>query len=179
MSIEKTNKEIKGENWKALPFADHIEISDLGRIKTKRGISRGAENSKGYLNKTIAVNGERMSFKVHRLVMLCFVGPSNLDVNHKNGIKSDNRLVNLEYCTKQQNNLHACRTGLNPPVTGERVGNSKLKEHQVFEVYESKESDSALGRKFGVSSNAIRYVRIGKLWKKHKAQFEALVKERK
>lgn len=44
---------------------------------------------------------------VHRLVMLTFIWPSDLQVNHKNCIKTDNRLENLEYCTAKENMEHA------------------------------------------------------------------------
>lgn len=44
---------------------------------------------------------------VHRLVLLTFVWPSELVCNHKNGIKNDNRLDNLEWCTQKENNIHS------------------------------------------------------------------------
>ena len=50
--------------------------------------------------------------RVHQIVMLAFIGKSNLCINHKNGIKTDNRLENLEYCTNSENIRHAFRTGI-------------------------------------------------------------------
>ena len=47
--------------------------------------------------------------KVHRLVLLAFIGESELDVDHKNRIKTDNRLCNLHYVTSQENNLNMDR----------------------------------------------------------------------
>lgn len=45
-------------------------------------------------------------YSVHRLIMRVFIWNSELVVNHKNWIKTDNRLDNLEYCTRSQNAKH-------------------------------------------------------------------------
>ncbi|MBJ2228543.1 HNH endonuclease [Pseudomonas simiae] len=63
----------------------------------------------GYLSVHLA----RKYVLVHRLVALTFIGPSHLpQVNHLNGVKSDNRLANLEWCSISDNVRHAIDTGL-------------------------------------------------------------------
>lgn len=57
----------------------------------------------GYYIVSLYKNGKPKMYGVHRLVMLSFVGWSNLTVNHKNEIKIDNRIENLEYMSNKDN----------------------------------------------------------------------------
>ncbi len=71
-------------------------------------------NSNGYFQVCLLKNGKPHSLRVHRLMLMAFVGckSSRFHCNHKNGIKTDNRIENLEWCTAKQNIRHAHRTGL-------------------------------------------------------------------
>ena len=59
-------------------------------------------NDNGY--PYIYIDGKMV--KVHRLVLLAYKGHSELDVDHKNQVKTDNRLCNLHYVTRLENNLN-------------------------------------------------------------------------
>ena len=77
-----------------------IHVRPDGAVRTKqKGVHFGTTDSRGYQ----LVGTRRGRRLVHRIVMEAFLGPSNLEVNHKNGLKTDNRLGNLEYCTKVYN----------------------------------------------------------------------------
>ena len=61
-------------------------------------------------------DGKNKSFYVHRLMAVAFIpNPLNRnEINHKNGIRGDNTLSNIEWCTHSENIQHAVRTGLQP-----------------------------------------------------------------
>jgi hypothetical protein len=146
------------ENWRPVPMAVGIySVSDQGRVRRERpacGTSRGFIHSPphdkdGYLYLSLHVGGRRIRYRVHRLVMEAFVGPApeGMQVNHLNGRKTDNRLVNLEYVTSAENTAHAGRLGLMPSgarhgsrthpellLRGEQKPNAKLTAKEVLEI---------------------------------------------
>ena len=92
-------------------------ISNCGRvfnkylnIYLKPGIS-----TCGYLSLSLSTDHGKVMAQIHRLVMMSFRPIPNyslFQVNHINGIKTDNRLMNLEWCTRSENQKHAFRIGL-------------------------------------------------------------------
>lgn len=104
------------EIWKTIPWYEKYEVSDKWNIRSLNynwtwSIKILCKNKHktwyGYI--WIFNNGKRKTLYIHRLVLLAFKWPSKLHCNHKNWIKEDNRLENLEYCTSSENNLHKFR----------------------------------------------------------------------
>lgn len=78
----------------------------------KSGMFLVPQRHDGYERVRLCKYGKVTKFYVHRLVLLTFVRRSLKEVNHKNGIKNDNRLSNLEYTTRSKNMKHAYDNGL-------------------------------------------------------------------
>lgn len=64
---------------------------------------KGSSDKDGYLYVTLTIDGIEKNERIHRLILECFVGLSDLVVDHLNGNKQDNRLQNLEYVTSKEN----------------------------------------------------------------------------
>jgi len=153
------------EIWKDIPnYEGMYQVSNLGRVKSlnynhtgKEGVLKPQSNKDGYYQVLLWEGGRRKTNKIHRLVMLAFLGESDLHVNHINGIKTDNRLENLEYCTRSENIQHAYDTGLiDKKLTracAERIkyGHQGMTQRAIAEIY-------------GIGKSTVCQIRSGKLW---------------
>lgn len=106
--------------WKDFCFNGHptnYECSDNGEIRNKntKRILKANLKKTGYLEYELYIDGIGVWLLGHRIIAQTFLdNPLNLNqVNHKNGIKTDNRVANLEWCSSQFNNQHAWDNGLN------------------------------------------------------------------
>lgn len=80
-----------------------------GAIRNKSGaVLKQRTTPNGYLKVTLYKDGKPYQISVHRLVMLAFVGDSDLQVNHKDEDKTNNSLTNLEYLTGLENTRYSC-----------------------------------------------------------------------
>ena len=107
------NKEI----WVRIPGYEDYSVSSIGNVIRNSNSYKNKPDKKmklhnkdgGYIGVSIGLNGSRKTFRVHRLMMLAFHGPSDKTVNHINGIRTDNRLENLEYVSQRENNNHSIK----------------------------------------------------------------------
>lgn len=135
------------ENWKDIPSYEGLyKVSDLGRVKSldrdsiyrdgvirklKGKIIKPRQEKQNRLYVDLHNNKNKKRFYIHELVALAFIGerPEGYDVCHINGNNQDNRLVNLRYDTKSQNQIDIYRQG-------GKHGLGKLSIKDVLEIRE-------------------------------------------
>lgn len=158
--------------WKQILEFPNYEASSDGRIRFVGGHRMFGRNTRyvppgeraamphsgGYLQ----IRLDRKNRYIHRIIAQTFL-PDDLGrphVNHKNGDKTDNRVENLEWCTRSENQLHMTRvikTGSGAP----RQGRAPLTESEFHAIKHSSEPAHILALRFGVSTARVYRVRKG------------------
>ena len=169
------------EIWKDIEGYDNYQISSLGNVRkitkngfthikcSPRGSQKTSKTKEKYMGVTLSKNGTRKGFSIHRLVAEAFIpNPNNYPlINHINGIKDDNCVCNLEWCTIKQNIQHAYDV-LN---MRNHYGSIKqyTKEGEFIKEYDSvREASRELGIHFGnivKCANKQRNVAGGYVWR--------------
>jgi hypothetical protein len=181
--------DVRKEIWVKIPDFEY-EVSNMGNIKslpkktvqiyktgtralreTKERILRKRFDTNGYSTCALYKNGKTYYKKVHRLVAQAFLeNPHSYEqVNHKNGIKSDNRVENLEWCNNSYNQRHAIKLGLRKNHS-RGVDNNlhKLSEQDVRRIKMAKSlgiKTSELVKIFKVNRHTVSNIFYEKSWK--------------
>lgn len=139
--------------------------TDYGKKQMKNAIKNG------YIkNSLVLKDGTSKSYFRHRLVMLCFNPTKNSDelqVNHIDGNKTNNLLENLEWCTNQENRIHAVQHGLAARLFGEKNPYSKLKEEEVLSIIEDLLNHvpySEITKKYNISKSTVSSIKNKRNW---------------
>jgi hypothetical protein len=137
--------------------------------KTKKLILNQYKSKEGYLRVRLYKKNKCKNYSVHRLVALQFLeNPKNKpQVNHKNGVKTDNRLENLEWNTRSENMKHSFNMGLSKAKKGAESPNSILTEKDVVEIKTIGNSmtQKEIGKIYGVDRRQIGRILNNKRWK--------------
>lgn len=194
---------IEGEEFRSVPgWEGFYSASNFGRIRRDAGSTLCVRNrllkplpdSNGYTSVNLRKNNVPSRCTIHKLVALAFLGypPEGQIVNHINGIKSDNRIANLEYVTRSGNMQHARRLGLLPTKEqhserlrqahaegkfkharpggprGERAHMAKLTADDVRVIRQRRASGEelkAIAKDYGVTGSNVSCIVNRKSWK--------------
>lgn len=112
---------------------------------------------------------DNRSYLVHRLVAKTYIeNPENLGyINHRNGIKTDNNVSNLEWITAGDNQKHAYNTGLKNIPRGVLNGRSILSEQDVIEIYKrllENERVSDVAKDFDIHTSTVSDIKFKRHW---------------
>jgi len=169
------------EIWKdVIGFEDHLQVSNLGNVfskKTNRQLAK-TKLKTGYLvinTRTNGRAGKASSLRIHRLVAEAFLGtPSQellesasktaygkVPVNHKDGVKTNNVLSNLEWSSYKLNTQHAFSTGLARGLSGENNPAATLTQEiadEIRKLYIPRDKEfgcRALAAKYGIEHSQV------------------------
>lgn len=174
------------ERWAdVIDYEGIYEISDGGRVRrvserrkqTKLGdhVKSPSQMKSGYLQYVLCAKGHPFgqfrAFLAHRLVWRAFQGeiPEGLEINHLNGNKKDNRLENLEVCSRSENISHAIRVlrVRRADQRGEKNAGSKLTADDVIAIHVLLNRgvySTDIARIFSISDAAVSLIKSGDRW---------------
>lgn len=170
---------LENEVWKIIPEYPLYEISSYGQVRRIADSCRGHKagyllvgnhNDHGYAGVTIRDKfGKQRSVTRHRLVASAFLDkptdPTFTDVNHKNGIRDDNRVENLEWISKSLNRHYSIQNF--DTMHGEKMGNAKLTKDQVIQIHDLRmqgKGPAYIGRLFNITPGHVSAI-IGRKWR--------------
>ena len=170
-------------------YEGYYQASNLGNIKRLAGglikndrIMKPINNGFGYFSVPLCKNGVKKRFYIHRLVALSFFGVAKdgMEVNHIDGDKSNNKIINLEWASRSENQKHRYdklgHSGANKGKTGDKNWNSKsvymFDKNGIFLKFFAGASEAH--RQTGIHQSTIRDVIKGKgktaggfIWKRN------------
>ena len=168
------------ENWQpAFGFEARYLVSDQGRCvriierngRTEWRPMTSRTGYGGYIHFHLYSNAVQKHPLAHRVVWQSFNGPipKGIEINHKNGIKADNRLVNLELATRSENMLHGFRE-LNfsrNRIKGSHHPKARLWEADVLKILEMRAAGirrNVVAEKFNITPTAVALIEKGRNW---------------
>lgn len=158
-------KDIKG-------YEGLYSVDELGNVysypkKTRKGIRKlnPVLQRTGYLMLDLVKDKIRKKKLVHRAVAEAFIpNPNNKEqVNHINGNKQDNRVLNLEWSTRSENQLHSIKIGIRSTI-GEKNSQSKLSSKNVLDILNDDRMNKDIAKEYNISPITVSNIKTGYSW---------------
>lgn len=162
-------KEIEGFPDYFIDETGHVYSQKSGTLKE---LKQGTDHD-GYKTIGLYNHGVAKRIKTHKLVANAFIpkDPNRLCINHKDGNKANNSVENLEWCTPQENSMHAYNNGLLNYGRAQRLGvraKARYSEEDIRyikEMYSSGMSQREIGSIVGCDHSVISEIVTGKIYK--------------
>lgn len=124
------------------------------------------DNGNGYIKVTLTIGGIQYQKYVHRMVAECYLLDKSIQVNHKDGNKSNNHYSNLEWVTNSENQIHAHKTGLKK--NGNQLWNGKFSKEDIEKIFALKkqgEKQYKIAEQMNTTKGTISEILSGKRYK--------------
>lgn len=159
-AIKGYNGIYQASNFGRIRSVPHTTKDILGRVRNFDGKIKTLKKAKnGYLQVSLLKD---KTVEVHRLIAETFIPKKSkkLDVNHKNGIKTDNRVENLEWCSRSENILHSYNVLHRIPYWLNKKGKQFYKTKKVLQLKDNKVIASFDGTKEAAQAVGCHYTSI-------------------
>lgn len=175
------------EIWKDITeYKELYQVSNLGqirsipRLKTLGGILKPILDTGGHLQVGLYKDGKQKRLSIHRLILEAFIGPCPLgmECRHLDGNPINNKLNNLQWGTKSENQQDSIRHGtfFHPDNRGSNNGHAILQESDIPKIrkllksgrngiHGKRYSQREIAKIFGVNHYTISMIATGKTWK--------------
>ncbi|MDO9592987.1 MAG: HNH endonuclease [Erysipelotrichaceae bacterium] len=178
---------MKEELWRTIKNFPKYEVSNSGQVRSyQMGYLHLLKPGKNwrYSHINLWKNNKCYTKMIHILVLETFIGSRSdgFVANHKDGVKMNNCIDNLEWITKSDDAKHAFKLGLHKPwqTQGEKTSNAKLKDGEVWLIKRLlwfEWPGKAIAKMFKVQPATISNINTGKNW--HHIKFVPTDKDRK
>ena len=157
------------EIYKTITSEPEYEISNYGNVRRKDSghIKSTRLDGGGYERVTLYPSGK--TYHIHRLLGLEFIPNPMMkpEINHKDNVRNNNILTNLEWATKSENAKHRIICGTVLDICGSKNPSAKLTEKEAYAIkYEHEDlTNRQCADIYGIQTNSVRRIRKNEMWK--------------